>query len=71
MGDREHILETLYHYTIAGLCCTIVVCRIKAGEDVATRRGLRRKLDEEGGKEIATILLIKVPEVEIKVRHQG
>ena len=40
-------------------------------EDVATRTGLRRKLDEEGGKEVATVLFIKVPEVEIKVSHQG
>jgi hypothetical protein len=71
MGDREHILETLYHFTIAGLCCTIVMCRIKAREDVATRRRLRRKLNEEGREEVATMLLVKVPEVEIKVRHQG
>jgi hypothetical protein len=59
------------HYTIAGLLFTIVVHRIKAGEDVATRTGLSRKLDEERGKEVATVLFIKVPEVEIKVRHHG
>jgi len=69
MGNREHILETTYHYTIVRLLCTIVVCRIKVGDDVATRTGLTRKLDEEGGEEVATMLLIKVPEVEIKVRH--
>jgi len=71
IGNREHILKTSYHYTIAGLLRTIVVCRIKAGEDVATRMGLSRKLDEERGEEVATVLFVKVPEVEIEVRHQG
>jgi hypothetical protein len=47
------------------------VGRIQAGEDVATRTGLRRKLDEEGGEEVATVLLIEVPEIKIKVGHQG
>jgi len=59
MGNREHILETSYHYTLARLLCTIVVCRIKAGEDVATRTRLSRKLDEERGEEVATVLRIK------------
>jgi len=45
------------------------VCGIKTGEDVAIRTGLSRKLDEERGEEVATMLFIKVPEVEIKVRH--
>ena len=71
IGNREHILETLYHDTIAGLLCTILVCRIKAGEDIATRLRLCRELDEKGRKEVATVLFLKVPEVEIKVRHQG
>ncbi len=34
-----------------------------------SQQGLPRKLDEERGEEVATMLLIKVPEVEIKVRH--
>jgi len=71
IGNREHILETSYHYAITRLLFTIVVCRIKAGEDVATRRRLNRKLEEERGEEVATVLLILVPEVEIKVHHQG
>jgi hypothetical protein len=44
---------------------------IKAGEDVATGRGLSRELDEERGEEVATVLFIKVPEIKIKVRHEG
>ena len=71
MREREHIFETLYHYTIAGLLCTIVVCRIKTGEDVVTRTRLRRKLDEERREEVAAVLFIKAPKVEIEVRHQG
>ena len=44
--------------------------QIKAGEDVATRTGLSGKLDEKRGEEVATMLLIEVPEVEIKVGHR-
>jgi hypothetical protein len=44
---------------------------MKTGEDVATRTRLRRKLNEKRGEEVAPVLLIKVPEVEVKVRYQG
>ena len=71
MGEREHISEALYHYTIAGLFRTVAVCRIKAGEDVVARARLRRKLNEEGGEEVAAVLFIKAPKVKIEVRHQG
>jgi len=45
--------------------------RIKRGKDVATRTRLRRKLDEERWEEIAAVLFIDVPKIEIKVCHQG
>jgi hypothetical protein len=41
--------------------------QIKTVEDVTTRARLRGKLDEKRWEEVSTILLIKVPEVEIKV----
>jgi len=41
--------------------------QIKAVEDVATRTGLGGKLEEERWEKVSTILLIEVPEVEIKV----
>ena len=66
----EHLLETSSHYPITRFFFTIVVHSIKPEEDVAARTGLSRKLDEEGGKEVATMLFIKVPEVEVKVRRQ-
>ena len=69
MGERKHILETLNHHPITGFFFTVVVGRIKAGEDFAARTGLGRKLHEEGGKEVATVLFLKVPEVEVKVRQ--
>jgi hypothetical protein len=69
MREREHILETLYHFAIAGLLCTIAVLRIEAEEDVATGTILRRKLDEKGWEEVATVLFIEVPEVEIEIDH--
>ena len=71
IGNREHIFETLYHNTIAGLLCTILVSGIKVGEDIATRARLCRELNEEGRKEVATVLFLKVPEVEIKVHYQS
>jgi hypothetical protein len=61
----------LYHYTIARLFGTVVVRIMKTGEDVAARTRLRRKLNEERGEEVALVLLIKVPEVEVKVHYQG
>jgi len=45
--------------------------RVKGRKDVATRTRLRRKLDEERWEEIAAVLFIDVPKIEIKVRHQG
>ena len=44
--------------------------QIKTVEDVTTKTGLRGKLDEKRWKEVSTILLIKVPEVEIKVSNR-
>ena len=41
--------------------------QIKAVKDVTTRTRLRGKLDEERREEVSTILLLEVPEVEIKV----
>jgi hypothetical protein len=57
-----------YQCTMARLLCTIVVFSIKAGEDIATRTGPSINLHEERGEEVATMLLVKVPEVKIKVR---
>ena len=37
---------------------------------MTARTRLRRKLDEEGGKEVATVLFIEVPEIEIEISHQ-
>ena len=69
IGNCEHIPETSHHLTIAGILYTIVVRRMKVGEDVATRTGLSRKLDEERGEEVASVLFTKVPEIEIEVSH--
>ena len=43
---------------------------VKAVEDVTARTGLRGKLDEKRWEEVSTILLIEVPEVEIKVSNR-
>ena len=41
--------------------------QIKAVKDITTRTRLRGKLDEKRCKEVPTILLVEVPEVEIEV----
>ena len=42
---------------------------IKAVKDITTRTGLGGKLDEKRWEEVSTILLVEVPEVEIKVSN--
>ena len=41
--------------------------QVKTMKDVTTRTRLRGKLDEKRCKEVPTILLVEVPEVEIEV----
>ena len=41
--------------------------QVKAVKGITTRTGLRGKLDKKRWKEVSTILLVEVPEVEIKV----
>ena len=49
---------------------TVVMLQAKAVEDVTARTGLRGKLDKKRWEEVSTILLIEVPEVEIKVSNR-
>jgi hypothetical protein len=46
------------------------VFRIESREYIAAGIGSRRKLDEEGGKQVGKSLFIDVPEVEIKIGHR-
>ena len=50
-----------------GLFSTVVMLQVKAVKDIATSTRLCRKLDEKRWEEVSTILLVEVPEVEIKV----
>ena len=45
--------------------------QIKAVKDVTPGTGLRGKLDKKRREEVANILLIEVPEVEIKVSNRS
>ena len=69
VGYCEHFFETLHHHPNTGLLFTIVMCQIKPVEDVATRNGLSRKMDKKRGEKVSDMLFIKIPEVEIEVRH--
>ena len=44
--------------------------QVEAVKDTTTRTRLGRKLDEKRWEEVSTILLIEVPEVEIKVSNR-
>ena len=44
--------------------------QVKAVKDVATRTRLRGKLDKKRREEVSAILLIEVPEVEVKVSNR-
>jgi hypothetical protein len=44
--------------------------QIKAVKDVTTGTRLSGKFDEKGWEEVSTILLLGVPEVEIKVSNR-
>jgi hypothetical protein len=48
----------------------LFVLQIKAVKDVATKTGLGGKLDKKGWEEVSTILLVEVPEVEVKVGNR-
>jgi hypothetical protein len=47
------------------------VFRIESGKYVTTGIGPRRKLDEQRGKQVAKLLFIDIPEVEIEISHRG
>ncbi len=49
----------------------MIVFRIELREYVTTRIGPSRKLDEKRRKQVAKFLFIDVPEVKIKIGHQG
>ena len=69
--EGEHVFEAFHHSTIIRLPRSTLVPKIKFGKYIATRIGLSRKLDEEGGKQFVKVSFISVPEVEIKVGHGG
>ena len=45
--------------------------QIKAVKDFATRTRLSGKLDEKRWEEVSAILLVEIPEVEIKVSNRS
>jgi hypothetical protein len=67
----EHFYEAFYHIVITWFPYPTTVFRIELGEYVTTAVGLNRKLYEERWKQVAKVLFIGVPEVEIKIGHQG
>ena len=67
----NHFFETFCHRPITGLLDPIVVCRIKAGEHVATWIRASSKLNEKRREQVAASLLIGVPEIKIEIRDRG
>jgi hypothetical protein len=48
----------------------VVMLYVEAVKDVTTRTGLRGKLNKKRREEVSKILLIEVPEVEVKVSNR-
>ena len=67
----EHLFEAFYHCAITRFPYPTVVCRIEPQEYVTTGIGLSRELYEERRKQIAQVLFVGVPEVEIEVGQRG
>jgi hypothetical protein len=46
-----------------------IVCRVEGREDVTESIRLSAELDEEGGQQVASVLLRRITEVKIKIRE--
>ena len=67
----EHLFQTLYQSVFTGLSPSVVVGEIKEVKCVETTIGPRRKLSNERREQVAAVLLVGGPKIEIKIGHCG
>jgi hypothetical protein len=67
----EHVRQTLGECVVRRLLCSFIVIQIETRENMMAGIGPGAELEEEGGKEITSVLLLGVPEVEEEVGHQS
>jgi hypothetical protein len=65
----ENVLEALCKDSITWLLGAKMVCRVESKKNVGERVRLVNELDEDRGKQSASILFFHIAEVEKKVGH--
>jgi hypothetical protein len=69
--DLEHVRQTFGERFVWRLVRSFIVVQIETREDIMAGIRPGAELEEEGRKEIASMLFLSVPEVEEKVGHQS
>ena len=67
----EHVCQTFEERVIRRLVCSFIVVQIETRENMMTGIRPGAELEEEGGKEITSVLFLGVLEVEEKIGHQS
>ena len=69
--NLEHVHQTFGERVVWRLVCSTIVVQIESREYIMACIRPGAELEEEGRKEIASVLLLSVPEVKEKVGHQS
>ena len=67
----EHLFETSLQCVVTRLLSAIFVCLVRVVENVTARTRTSRKLKYKRTEEVVTGLLVEIPEIEVKVGHDG
>lgn len=69
--EGDQFYETLYQFVFTRLLSATVMFEIKGEEYIAITIGASRKLGDERCEQIAALLLVGVPKVEVKIGHRS
>ena len=69
--ECKHLFQALYESAFAGVLHPAAVGKIKEVKFIETTIGPRGKLSNERREQVAAVLLVGVPKIEIKVSHGG
>ena len=69
--EGNQFYETLYQFVFTRLLSATVVFEIKGEEYITITIGVSRKLGDERCEQIAALLLVGVPKVEVKIGHRS
>ena len=69
--ECDHILQAFYQFIFTGLLRAASVFEIEVVEYVTMTMRLIGKLSNERREQVATVLLVDVPKVEVEIGHRG